>query len=111
MQARVSRIGLQKAPSDKVAATNAEFEYDGKTRVVYAKKEVIIAAGALRSPKVLELSGIGKREILESAGIPVMVDLPGVGENMQEHILAAASYGASVLCRAHDVYADVFIQS
>ena len=89
----MNRIGLRKTEGGNVVATHVEFSHGGKTSVVHAKKEVIVAAGALRSPKVLELSGIGKREILESVGVPVMVDLPGVGENMQEHIISGTSHG------------------
>ncbi len=77
--------------------------------MVYAKKEVIVAAGALRSPKVLELSGIGKREVLQSAGVPVMVELPGVGENMQEHIISGTSHGTpSIGCYPSSSRADLF---
>ena len=89
----MNRIALRQSEGGNVVATNVEFEYGGKTSVVHAKKEVILAAGALRSPKVLELSGIGKREVLESVGVPVIVDLPGVGENMQEYIICGSSFG------------------
>lgn len=52
--------------------------------VVLAKKEIIIAGGAFNSPQLLKLSGIGPRAELERLGIPVIVDLPGVGENLQD---------------------------
>lgn len=48
---------------------------------------------AVRSPQILELSGIGDKRILEPLGIPVIIDLPGVGENMQEHIVGNIVYG------------------
>ena len=51
---------------------------------VYAKREVIIAGGAFNSPQLLKLSGIGAKEELEEHSIPVVVDLPGVGENLQD---------------------------
>jgi choline dehydrogenase len=53
-------------------------------REVRAKREVILAAGAFNSPQLLKLSGIGPRAELSSFGIPVVVDLPGVGENLQD---------------------------
>ncbi|ORX95316.1 hypothetical protein BCR34DRAFT_629048 [Clohesyomyces aquaticus] len=53
--------------------------------MVKAKREVILAAGAVHTPQILELSGIGSRKVLKAAGIEVKVDLPGVGENFQDH--------------------------
>ncbi len=53
--------------------------------VLAAAREVIISAGAIDSVKVLESSGIGPADVLDAAGIPVLVDLPGVGENLQDH--------------------------
>jgi choline dehydrogenase len=56
---------------------------------VRVEREVIVAAGAVDSPKLLQLSGIGPAGRLRALGIPVQVDLPGVGENLQDHILGA----------------------
>ena len=52
---------------------------------VHAKREVILAAGTIHSPQVLQLSGIGPKSLLQSAGIAVEVELPGVGQNFQDH--------------------------
>ncbi|KAF1739463.1 Oxygen-dependent choline dehydrogenase [Beauveria bassiana] len=57
----------------------------GKPGKVNASREVIVAGGAYNSPQILKLSGIGPREELESFDIPVVVDLPGVGGNLQDH--------------------------
>jgi choline dehydrogenase len=57
-----------------------------------AKIEVIVAAGAIGSPQLLELSGIGRPEVLRAQGIAVRHELPGVGENMQDHWQIRASY-------------------
>lgn len=50
-----------------------------------ARKEIVLAAGALHSPQVLQRSGIGPAALLQKAGINVLVDLPGVGSNLQDH--------------------------
>jgi choline dehydrogenase len=55
-----------------------------ETRTIYASKEVILAGGAFNTPQLLMLSGIGPREDLERFGIKVLVDLPGVGKNLQD---------------------------
>ncbi|WP_427896069.1 GMC family oxidoreductase [Kribbella sp. GL6] len=59
---------------------------DGVERDVLARREVILCCGAIDSPRLLQLSGIGPREVLDAAGVPVVVDLPGVGENLQDHV-------------------------
>ena len=63
-------------------------------RVARASGEVILAAGAVGSPHVLLLSGIGPAEHLRSVGVDVVHDLPGVGENLQDHLFAVAQYRA-----------------
>lgn len=64
--------------------------------IQYARKEVIISAGAVESPKLLELSGIGNGERLQSLGIPVVQHLPQVGENLQDHLCASYYYKTKV---------------
>ena len=54
--------------------------------IAYARKEIILSAGSINSPQLLMLSGIGPRHHLEELGIPVLVDAPGVGQNLQDHI-------------------------
>ena len=51
------------------------------------------ACSALKTPQVLELSGIGRKSVLDKINIPLQIDLPGVGENVQEHIFAQLSWG------------------
>lgn len=78
---------LLKKKGKKVVAEGVEFaasaEAPGKT--VKAKKEVILAAGVIQSPKLLQLSGVGRASLLESHGITTLVNLPGVGTNYQDH--------------------------
>src|ERR1700693_1974117 len=59
----------------------------GAIKDIAAEKEVVLAAGSINSPKLLMLSGVGEAEALRSLGIDVVVNLPGVGENLQDHVL------------------------
>lgn len=58
---------------------------DGKTRKILAKTEVILAAGTIKTPQLLELSGIGDAKLLKAHSIEVLVANPNVGENLQDH--------------------------
>ncbi|KAJ7235387.1 alcohol oxidase [Mycena rebaudengoi] len=72
--------------------TKVSFVHNGETHEVAVAKEVILCAGAIMSPQILELSGIGDPQILSKAGIDIQVSLPGVGENIQEHLVIEGSY-------------------
>ncbi|BBM05589.1 hypothetical protein HAALTHF_24270n [Vreelandella aquamarina] len=67
----------------------------GKTLRVQASKEVVLCAGAIGSPHLLQLSGIGPAEHLREHGIEVVHDLPGVGENLQDHLQIRSVYRVS----------------
>ncbi|KAF9691258.1 hypothetical protein EKO04_010924 [Ascochyta lentis] len=67
----------------------------GQARTVYAKKEVILAAGAIQTPKLLQLSGIGPKSVLEAAGVKVRVELDAVGSNYQDHPYATVLYNTT----------------
>jgi choline dehydrogenase len=73
-------------------AVGVEFRQNGQTRVVKARREVILAGGAVNSPQLLQLSGVGPGELLQQHGIPVVADLPGVGENLQDHYVIGMQY-------------------
>jgi choline dehydrogenase len=81
-------------------AVAVEFERGGTVQRVDANREIILAAGAIGSPHILQLSGIGAPEHLNRVGIPVVHELPGVGRNLQDHYIARISYpvtGASTV--------------
>lgn len=67
-------------------AQGVEFIRNGKKQEVYTKREVILSAGAIGSPHLLMLSGIGPQENLDHVGVPVVHHSPGVGQNLQDHI-------------------------
>ncbi len=63
----------------------------GKVMNLYAKNEVIVSGGSINSPQLLMLSGIGPKEHLKEIGIQVKVDLPGVGSNLQDHLISLSN--------------------
>ena len=79
--AQATRIVFEGSRAVGVRYRQGEAEHE-----VRAAREVILAAGALQSPPLLQLSGVGPGGLLQSFGIPVVRDLPGVGENLQDHL-------------------------
>ncbi|KAI0179789.1 putative GMC oxidoreductase [Hypoxylon sp. FL1284] len=75
-------------------ATGVLYSYGGEHRKVTCTKEVILAAGALQSPKILELSGIGNAELLKKHHIEPIINLPGVGENLFDHVICSINFEA-----------------
>ena len=73
-------------------AVGVEFRQNGQTRVVKARREVILAGGAINSPQLLQLSGVGPGQLLQEHGIEVVADLAGVGENLQDHYVIGMLY-------------------
>lgn len=73
-------------------AAGLQYRYRGETREVRASRCVIISAGAIKSPQLLMLSGIGPASALQALGIRVQADLPGVGQNLQEHLASGVVY-------------------
>ena len=73
-------------------ATGVEIERRGHREVVVSTREVILAASAFNSPKLLMLSGIGPAEQLKTHGIPVLADRPGIGANLQDHLEVYVQY-------------------
>jgi choline dehydrogenase-like flavoprotein len=93
-EAYVQKIHL--SPSQlsegKFAANGVSFVQDSREYEVKARREVILSAGAIQSPQILELSGIGSRCILKSYNIDTFVENPNVGENLQDHALVGICY-------------------
>lgn len=77
---------------DGSRAIGVEFEQNGRRVMARAAREVIVAGGAVNSPQLLELSGIGGAGRLAALGIDVVADLPGVGENLQDHYVVGETF-------------------
>ena len=73
-------------------AAGVEYLQNGVRKIAKARREVILAGGAINSPQLLQLSGVGPGELLRDHGIEVVADLPGVGENLQDHYVMAVTY-------------------
>ena len=80
--------------SGSAVANGVVVTKGGERQVFTPKREVILAAGTMNSPKILELSGIGNRDILQSYGIDVVIENPNVGENLQDHPMTGISFEA-----------------
>ncbi|KAK1478270.1 choline dehydrogenase [Colletotrichum tamarilloi] len=86
---KVAKVNLKTTCHGSQRATGVTL-VDGT--VLTARREVIVSGGGLLSPSILENSGIGKADVLSAAGISQIIDLPGVGENLQDHIRIQSSY-------------------
>jgi choline dehydrogenase len=73
-------------------AAGVRYIQGGVTKTARCRAEVLLSAGAIQSPQLLQLSGIGPRTLLEQWGIPVVKELPGVGENLQDHLQIRLGY-------------------
>lgn len=73
-------------------ATGVEIVENNKLKTIYAERAVILCGGVINSPQILQLSGIGNPELLQQHGIPVIAELNGVGENLQDHLEVYVQY-------------------
>jgi len=73
-------------------AVGVRYGHEGELKVARTRGEVLLCAGALRSPQLLELSGIGNAEVLRQYGIHVLRHAPGVGENLQDHLMTRIAF-------------------
>lgn len=87
--AHVHRLRLEGQP---LRASGVEFRADGGMQYAQARREVVMAAGAIGSPQILQLSGVGPAALLARHGIPVKHELAGVGENLQDHLQVRTVY-------------------
>ena len=83
--AHAARV-LMDTSGPQARAQGVRFLQDGVEREAFCRAEVLLSAGAIQSPQLLQLSGIGPAPLLQGLGIPVVQDLPGVGQNLQDHL-------------------------
>lgn len=84
-EAFVQEVLLEQEGQEWVAK-GVRFTHDGEEHIVRTQGEVVICAGSVQSPQLLELSGIGNPQVLEAAGIDVKINNTAVGENLQDHM-------------------------
>ena len=82
----LTNVLVQKITLENKIATGVEYSINGRKETLKASKEVLICAGSIGSPQLLQLSGIGPTKVLNDAGVDVLHELPGVGENLQDHL-------------------------
>ncbi len=87
-------------------AVGVEYIRGGETASVRARGEVILSAGTMKSPQLLELSGVGDPARLSRLGIPVVADVPGVGENFSEHLQFRFTYECTRKITINDIMAS-----
>jgi choline dehydrogenase len=87
-----SRAQVQCVVMDQARAVGVIYWRDSAPVQARAEREVILCGGAVNSPQLLMLSGIGPADHLRACGIPVVVDLPGVGQNLQDHAMIGVAY-------------------
>jgi len=97
---RVAKVNLKSAAGG-YSATGVTLT-DGT--VYTASKEVVLSAGSFLSPGLLEVSGIGQKSILKSAGVKQLINLPGVGENLQDHIRIQSNYQLKEQFTGQDIF-------
>ena len=82
----LTNVLVQKVILENKIATGVEYSINGNKKSLKANREVILCAGSIGSPQLLQLSGIGPKKVLDDAGVDVLHELPGVGENLQDHL-------------------------
>ncbi|MBA4261323.1 MAG: choline dehydrogenase [Comamonadaceae bacterium] len=112
-ETQVERLRLERNAAGALRCTGADLVRQGQRLSVSAAREVVLSAGSIGSVQVLQLSGIGPGAVLRAAGVEVQHELPGVGENLQDHLQIRSVYkvqGAKTLnTLAHSLWGKVAI--
>lgn len=92
----INSATVSKVIIENKKAVGVSFIQDGENKIAYAANEIILSTGAFASPKLLMLSGIGPKEELAKHNIDLVHELPGVGQNLQDHMLLGVGYKSKV---------------
>lgn len=92
-------------------AVGVEYLQGGQRQEVRARSEVILSAGPIKSPQLLELSGVGQGDRLQALGVPVVSDCPGVGENLIDHLQARITFESSQRVTLNEVISSPWRQA
>jgi choline dehydrogenase len=98
----VTKALVHRVVFDGKRAVGVEFSRNGNTERATALREVILSAGAIGSPHILQLSGVGDAEHLQRIGVPVVHELKGVGKNMQDHYVVRVTYPVHGIATANE---------
>lgn len=101
---------VTKVEFEDKTATGVVYERDGQLHRARANQEVILSAGALQTPQLLQLSGIGPAELLKEHGIEVVQELKGVGENLVDHVQVGRRYSTSSEYTLNNKVGSIFSQ-
>ena len=92
-------------------AIGIEINNNNKTEIYYCNKEIILSAGSINSPKILQLSGIGDPNLLKQKNIEVITELPGVGKNLQDHLEIYIQHKSKTKDTLYNLSTNYFIQA
>jgi choline dehydrogenase len=99
---------VERVTFDGRRANGVQFRQNDETKLARCKGEVILAAGSIGSVQTMLLSGVGPAAQLSSLGIPVVLDKPGVGENLQDHLQLRMIYKVTGVKTLNEMYASLF---
>ena len=105
-ESHVSKILFENNTAVGIEVKKGNIKY-----LYYANKEVILSAGSINSPKILQLSGVGEAEELKKLGINIIHDLPGVGKNLQDHLEIYIQYKSKKKETLYDLTNNYFLQA
>ena len=94
--ALIRRARVLRVVFEGTRAVGVAYRQGGRERIIRARREVVLCAGAIGSPQILQVSGVGDGALLGRHGIPVVADLPAVGRNLQDHLAVSYFYRTSV---------------